>query len=128
MLKGEFYSKKRDFIVIFVHSNKTNRVMKTLLVFKNIEKRTVKALYFNSAEKAFSQQGNWPCNKEWKMIYFKNREKSGHRYEIMYARVNEDGELNSKYIVCFTKKEALYLKTKILEVYPYYRVQIRKIY
>ena len=35
MLKRDFYSKKRDFIVIFVHSNKTKEVMKTLLVFKN---------------------------------------------------------------------------------------------
>ena len=102
--------------------------MRTLLVFKNIEKKTIKVLYFRNAQKAYSQQDNWPCLQEWKLIYFKNRGKSGHRYELKYARANENGELNSKYIVCFTKKEALYLRSKILEAYPYYQIQIKKIY
>lgn len=102
--------------------------MKTLLIFKNIEKRTIKTLYFRNVEKAFNQQDNWPCAQEWELIYFKNREKSGHRYEIKYAKVDKDGELNSGYIICFTKKEALYLSTKILGVSPFFYIEIKKLY
>lgn len=102
--------------------------MRTLLIFKNIEKRTVKAVYFSNTEKAFSQQSNWPCSQEWKLIYLKSRKPSGHRYEIKYNKVDKNGEYNSGYIICFTKKEALYLSAKILGVSPYYYIEIKKIY
>lgn len=128
MLKRDFYSKKWDFIAIFEHNKKTSKVMKTLLIFKNTEKSIIKTLYFKNEEKAFNQQNSWPCAQEWELIYLKDRGKSGHRYEIKYARFNEIGEMDSGYIICFTKKEALSLSTKILGVSPYYYIKIKKLY
>ena len=128
MLKGDFYSKIWDFIAIFEHNKKTSKVMKSILIFKNIEKSTIKTLYFRNVEEAFSQQDNWPCEQAWKLIYYKNREKSGHRYEIKYTKVDKNGEYDSGYIICFTKKEALYLSAKILGVSPFYYIEIKKLY
>jgi hypothetical protein len=102
--------------------------MKTLLVLKNIEKRIITAHYFKNEEEAFNEWGCWPCNLDWEIVYLKDRQKSGHRYELEYAKFDECGELYSKYIVCFTKKEALYLKNKIKEVNSEYLFNIKKLY
>ena len=102
--------------------------MKVLIILESFRKNAIKVLYFRNEKKAYKQQNSWFCVQGWKVIYWKDRGISGHRYELKYAKFNEDGTLNPKYIICFTKKEALYLKTKILEVYPDYQFQIRKIY
>jgi hypothetical protein len=102
--------------------------MKTLLVLKNTEKRIVITQYFRSEKEALDEWNCWPSNLDWEIIYLKNRQKSGHRYELEYAKFDECGELYSRYIICFTKKEALYLKTKISEVNPNYLFQIKKLY
>lgn len=102
--------------------------MKTLLILKNIEKRVVTTHYFKNEEEALNQINCWPCISDWEIIYLKDRRKSGHRYELEYTKFDECGELYSKYIVCFTKKEALYLENKIREVNPNYLFQIKKLY
>lgn len=102
--------------------------MKTILITKNIERKTIATYYFNSEEQALRQWNEWTCKKEWEIIYLKRREKSGHRYGLECARFNECGELYSKYITCFSKKEALYLKQKIKEINPNYLFNIKKLY
>ena len=102
--------------------------MKTLLIAKNIERRIITTHYFKNEEQALRQWSEWPCIEEYEIVYLKEREKSGHRYELECAKFDECGELYSKYIICFSKKEALYLKRKIKEVNPYYLFDIKKLY
>ena len=102
--------------------------MNTLLVLKNIERRLVKIQYFRNEKEALYQWNRWPQNLDWEIIYLKERQKSGHRYELEYAKFDECGELYSCHIICFTKKEALYLKNKISEANPNYLFQIKKLY
>lgn len=102
--------------------------MKTLLITKNTERKTIATYYFNTEEQALHQWNKWTCKEEWEIIYLKRREKSGHRYGLECAKFNECGELFSKYITCFSKKEALYLKQKIKEINPNYLFNIKKIY
>lgn len=86
--------------------------MNTLMLIKHIETRTVVALYFNNEDEAIREWSRLPLSEEWEVIYLKERETKGHRYELAYTneRMNI---LYPKYILCFSKKEALYLKNKI---------------
>lgn len=102
--------------------------MKTLLVLKNIEKKFVIIRYFKNEEEALKQWDGWPCYLDWEIVYLEERKKSGHRYELEYAKFDEKGELYSWYIICFSKKEALILKDKIREVNPTYLFNIKKLY
>jgi len=102
--------------------------MRTLLITKNIERKIITTHYFKNEEQALRQWNEWPCKEEWEIVYLKRREKSGHRYGLECAKFDECGELYSKYIICFSKKEALYLKQKIREVNPNYLFNIKKLY
>lgn len=102
--------------------------MRTLLITKNIERRIILAHYFKNEEQALRLWSEWPCNEEYEIVYLKEREKSGHRYGLECAKFDECGELYSRYIICFSKKEALYLKQKIKEVNPNYLFDIKKLY
>lgn len=102
--------------------------MRTLLITKNIEMKFIVTNYFKNEEQALRLWSECPCTEEYEIVYLKEREKSGHRYELEYAEFDECGELYSKYIICFSKKEALYLKQKIKEVNPYYLFNIKKLY
>lgn len=102
--------------------------MKTLLVAKNIERRVITTHYFKNEEKALHQWNERTCKEEWEIVYLKERERSGHRYGLECAKFDECGELYSKYIICFSKKEALILKKKIQEVNPNYLFNIKKLY
>lgn len=102
--------------------------MKVLAILKNIEGRFITIHQYRSIEKAHSELNNMPCNEEWELIYLEERKPSGHRYELEYAKFDECGELYSKYILCYSKKEALYLKHKIREINPNYLFQIKKLY
>lgn len=102
--------------------------MKTLLVLKNTERKIVTIQYFRSEEEALDQWNCCPHKPDWEIVYLKDRQKSGHRYELEYAKFDECGELYSWYIICFSKKEALYLKTKISEINSNYLFCIKKLY
>lgn len=102
--------------------------MKTLLVLKNVEKRVIIAQYFKDEKEAINYWNQWFHNLDWEIVYLENRQDSGHKYELEYSRFEERGGFHSRYIICFTKKEALYLKTKILEINPNYLFHIKKLY
>lgn len=101
--------------------------MDTLMLIKNIEMKAVVALYFNSEDEAILEWARLPLSEDWEVIYLKERKPSGHRYEIAYTneRMNI---LYPKYIICFSKKEALYLKNKIERIDQHYIIQIKKLY
>lgn len=102
--------------------------MNTLMLLKHFEKKIVVAQYFNSEDEAIYWWSRLPISDEWEIIYMKERETSGHRYELAYAKYDEQGVLYSKYIICFSKKEALYLKNKIERINQHYIIQIKKLY
>lgn len=98
------------------------------MLIKHIEKRIVMAQYFKSKDKAIQRWKNLPISNECEIIYLKERKPTGHRYELVYAKYDEIGVLYSKYIICFSKKEALYLKNKIEKINQQYVIQIKKLY
>ena len=102
--------------------------MKKLLLLKHIESKIIIAMYFKNEEQAYNWWANFIASEEWEIVHEGEREKSGHRYELIYSKFDEQGELYSKYIICFSKKEALYLRNKIEEINQHYITQIKKIY
>lgn len=102
--------------------------MNTLMLIKHIEKKTVTGKYFNNKYEAISWWRNLPISEDCEIIYLKERGQSGHRYELLYAEHNEQGTLHYKFIICFSKKEALHLKNIIKKIGQHYIINIRKLY
>lgn len=98
--------------------------MNTLMLIKHIETRRVAARYFKSEKEATHWWQHFPTSEEWEIVYLKERKNpNGHRYELIC-----NSPLYSKYILCFSKKEALYLKNKIEEINKHYILHIKRIY
>lgn len=102
--------------------------MNTLMLIKHIEKKTIVAQYFNSENAAIWWWSRLPVSDEWEVIYLEERKPKGHRYELTYIKTDEENVLYPKYIICFSKKEALYLKNKIEKTNQHYTTQIKKLY
>lgn len=102
--------------------------MNTLMVIKHIEKKMVIAKYFNNEDEAITWWRNLPISEECEILYLKERKPIGHRHELLYAKYDEQGVLYSKYIICFSKKEALHLKNIIEKIDQHYIIQIKKLY
>lgn len=102
--------------------------MNTLMLIRHLKKKMVAAHYFNSENEAIWWWSRLPISDECEIIYLKEREQNGHRYELTYAKYDELGILYPKYIICFSKKEALYLKNKIEKTDQHYIIQIKKLY
>lgn len=102
--------------------------MKRIIILEHLEKKIIVANYFKSDEQICEFWSNLPCAYEWNIIYEKTRERTGHRYELKYAKYDEDGKLYSKYIICYSKKESLLLKKIINEVNSNYILTIKKLY
>ena len=102
--------------------------MNTLMLIRHIEKGILLTNYFNSEDEAIQRWNNLPISNECEILYLKERKQTGHRYELIYAKYDELGVLYSKYIICFSKKEALYLKNKIEKINQHYIIQIKKLY
>ena len=98
------------------------------MVFKHIEKKIVIAEYFNNIDEATQRWVHLPISDECDIVYLKEREPSGHRYELTYTKYDELGILYSKYIICFSKREALFLKDEIEKINQHYVTQIKKLY
>lgn len=101
--------------------------MNTLMLIKHIESRTITTQYFNSEDEAIRIWSRLPLSDEWEVIYLEERKPTGHRYELTYTNEDE-GILYSKHIICFSKKEALYLKNKIERIDQHYIIQIKRLY
>lgn len=102
--------------------------MNTLMLIRHIEKGILLTQYFTSEEKAIQRWRNLPISSECDILYLKERKQTGHRYELTYAKYDEQGVLYSKYIICYSKKEALFLKHKIENINQHYIVNIKKLY
>lgn len=102
--------------------------MNTLMLLKYPEKRIVSTQYFNSEDEAIYWWSRSTLAGEWEVIYLEERKRSGHRYELTYAKQDEQGILYAKHIICFSKKEALYLKNKIEKINQHYITQIKRLY
>ena len=102
--------------------------METLIVIRHIERRTVMAQSFNSKDEAIQWWKYLPISEECEIIYLKERKPSGHRYELLCVKWGKEGIQYSKYIICFSKKEASYLRNKIEEIDDHYITRIKKLY
>lgn len=102
--------------------------MKKLLLLKHIEKGIIITMYFKNEEQAYNWWVNFPASEEWEIIHEGERIKSGHRYELIYSKFDEQGELYAKYIICFSKKEAVILAKKIKKENSNYIINIKKLY
>ena len=102
--------------------------MNTLMVLKHYETRIVVAQYFKSEDEAIHSWLRLPMAIDWEVIYLKERKPAGHRFELTYTKYDEKGVPHSEYIICFSKKEALYLKNKIERMNQHYIIQIKKLY
>ena len=102
--------------------------MKMLLLLKHLEKRIALAMYFKDEEQAFEWWTYLPCSEEWEIVYEGKREKSGHRYELMYSKFDEQGKLYTKYVICYSKKESVLLAKKIKEINSTYITNTKKLY
>lgn len=102
--------------------------MRTLLLLKHVEKKIVIPMYFKSESKTIDQWSNYSSLDEWEVIHKRENRKAGHRYELTYSKFDEQGELYSRYIICFSKKEAVLLAGKIKEVNSNYITNIKKLY
>ena len=103
-------------------------VMKTLLLLLNKGTKTILHFYFKSEDEALNWWNNFRSAEEWKILYLKDRGRSSHRYEIECAKFDVCGEIYSKYIICYSKKEALHLKQIIRERNSQYLFYIKKVY
>lgn len=102
--------------------------MNTLMLLKYPGKKIVSAQYFKSEDEAIHWWSRSTLASEWEVIYLEERKASGHRYELTYAKRDERGILYAKHAICYSKKEALYLKNRIERVNENYVIQIKKLY
>lgn len=102
--------------------------MKTLLLLLNKNTKTILHFYFKNENEAINWWNRFKAAEEWEILYLKERRKSGHRYEIECAKFDVCGEIYSKYIICYSKKETLHLKQIIKERNSQYLFYIKKVY
>lgn len=102
--------------------------MKKLLLLKHIENKAIIAMYFKNEDQAIDWWINFVASEEWEIIHEGERARSGHRWEVNYSKFDEEGELYTKYIICFSKKEAEILEQKIKKENPDYITNTKKLY
>lgn len=90
--------------------------------------KIIMAMYFKNEKQAYNWWVGFLASEEWEIIHEGERKKSGHRYELTYSKFDEQGELYAKYIICFSKKEAVILEQKIKKENPKYITNIKKLY
>ena len=56
--------------------------MNTLMLLKHIELRIVTPMYFKGEEEAIWTWDKMVLRRNWKVVYLKEREPSGHRYQL----------------------------------------------
>lgn len=102
--------------------------MNTLMLLKNLRKKMIIQGYFKNEDEAIRNWAHLPNSDEWEVLYLEERKPRGHRYELEYSMFDELGNLYSKYIICFSKKEALYLENKIKRANQQYITKIKELY
>lgn len=102
--------------------------MKIIVLLKHIEERIILAMHFNDKNQVINWWKRFPNSEAWEIIYESERKRSGHGYELTYSKFNEQGKIYSKYIICYSKKEALALKRNINAGNCNYIITIKKLY
>lgn len=103
--------------------------MKILVLLKYIKGHTIIAMYFKNEEKATEWWINDPYSEDWIVIHGGKRKECGHRYELKYSTFSKEGKMLSKYIICYSKKEAVLLARKMGEANSnYYTINIKRLY
>lgn len=102
--------------------------MRVLLLLKYIGENTIIPMYFKNEEKAIKWWVSFPCSEDWVIIHSGERKECGHRYELMYSKFSKEGKRLSKYIICFSKKEAVILARKMEEANSNYTINIKRLY
>lgn len=123
-----YFLVKWDFLYYLYIVIKKHKVMRKLLLLKHIEGRVAIVLYFKNEDQVRDWWINLPCPEEFILIYEGERKKSGHRFELTYSKFDEGGKLYTKYVICFSKKESIFLAKKIKEINPDYITKIKNIY
>lgn len=102
--------------------------MNTLMLIKHVEARIVVSQYFKSKGEAIQAWSNLPLSEDWEIIYLEERKPTGHRYQLTCTKRSKPDNPYPRDIICFSKKEALYLKNKIERINQDYVIQIKKLY
>lgn len=102
--------------------------MKKLLLLKHIESKVIIAMYFKDEEEALDWWVNFPASEEWDIIHEGERKKSGHRWKLNYNEYDKLKGPYTKYIICFSKKEAVILSQKIKKENPNCVTSYKKLY
>lgn len=102
--------------------------MGKLLLLKHIEGRTAIVLYFKNENQVRDWWISLPCPEEFILVYEVERGKSGHRFDLIYSKLDEAGKLYTKHVICFSKRESIILEEKIKEINPNYITKIKNIY
>ena len=114
------------FFILPLHRNQKHKVMKKVLVLKQIAARTAIVLFFKDEDQLCDWWIRLPCPQEFDIIYEGNRSRSKHRYELTYSKFDGFGNLYTKYALCYSKREAVYLEEKIKEINSEYITKIKK--
>lgn len=85
-------------------------------------------MYFKDESQAIDWWKYSPNSDEWEIIHEGERREGGHRYELIYSKFDEQRKIYSKYIMCFSKKEAVLLAQKIKETNLNYTTNIKRLY
>lgn len=85
-------------------------------------------MYFENEEQVINWWSNLPKSDEWEIVHEGKRKERGHAYDLKYTKSDELGKLYSKYILCFSKKEAVLLTRKIKEANSDYSINVKKLY
>lgn len=85
-------------------------------------------MYFENEEQVINWWSNLLNSDEWEIVHEGKRKDRGHAYDLKYTKFDELGKLYSKYIICFSKKEAVLLTRKIKEANPDYTINVKKLY
>lgn len=102
--------------------------MKKLLLLKHIETKAIMALHFKNEEEAIRWWIDFENSEMWDVIYDSERKESNHRYNLIYIGLDDEEKRYPKYILCFSKKEAVFLRKKIKKENPNYIFEIEKVY
>lgn len=108
---------------------KKQGIMKTLTIFYEEHSAEVfKKYHKNHAEAADWWNKYNKKYKEYRLLLMKDLKRSGHKYEIECQGFDYYGDKYSKYIFCYSKKEAIFVIRTIKKLTDKYIITLKKLY
>lgn len=103
--------------------------MKTLTIFYNSQLTNIFKKYHKNQTEALAWWKNYSKKySEDSILLMKELKKTGHKYEIACRGIDSWGEEYIKYIHCHSKKEALFITSRIKELTDKYTITIKRKY